>query len=234
MALDPVTGKLIGTGVGALVDIWNDEQERKYDKEQAQAKRDAVERARRQAAGDYSAMEQILTDFNTNRTKLADDDMVKQYLDIIKTYNPQVYEFGKFGDQYNKNVDDFLNPQAEKIAELAGLKTQAEMAGRGAAKGTGALAGIGYSRWEAADKLYREAQQALKDDRSQAYTEYSDYIKNMQNKLNQISENTLSKAKLLGGAVESETQAQSDYISDLLGIMGDKASTNVNATIGAF
>ena len=71
-------------------------------------------------------------------------------------------------------------------------------------------------------------------DRSQAYREYGDYITNMQNKLNTISQGQLNKANLLGGAISNEQQQQSDYMADLLGIMGDKASTNVNATIGAF
>ena len=56
----------------------------------------------------------------------------------------------------------------------------------------------------------------------------------MQNKLDTISQGQLDKTKLLGGAIQNEQTQQSDYMSDLLGLMQDKTSTNINATLGAF
>ena len=56
----------------------------------------------------------------------------------------------------------------------------------------------------------------------------------MQNKLNTLSNQQLTKINMLGGNVEKEEQAKSDYMSDLLGVMGDRAQSNINATIGAF
>ena len=93
---------------------------------------------------------------------------------------------------------------------------------------------MGYSRWNAASDLYKQAQNDLYRDRNQAYQEYSDYITNMQNKLNTLSNQQLKKIDMLGGNVEKEEQAKSDYMADLLGVMGDKAQSNINATIGAF
>jgi len=223
---------LLGDIIGAGVTLYEGEQNRDAQEELQRQKRAALEKALDQSNLSFEEMQNILQDYDRGRIRLADDSMVKQYKDLISNYQPEVYDFDKFS--YDKSVDDFMNPEAEKIAQLAGLQTQADLAGRGAAKGTGAMANMGYSRWKAAEDLYKDAQQAYNTDRSQAYREYGDYIDRMQKKLDTISQGQLQKAQLLGGAISNEQQAQSDYISDLLGIMGDKASTNVNATIGAF
>lgn len=227
-------GEIVGGFVNGAVNFINAQQQRELERELQAQKQHAVQGALAQSNAEYQKMMDLLNDYDTNRMRLADDNMVQQYKDIISKYEPQTYEFGKFSDEYNKSVEDFMNPMADKIANLAGLETQASQAGAGAAGGTGAMAGMGYSRWKAAEDLYKDAQAQMNADRSQAYREYGDYITNMQNKLNTISQGQLNKANLLGGAITNEQQQQSDYMADLLGIMGDKASTNVNATIGAF
>lgn len=225
-------GEIVGGFVNGAVNLINAQQQRDLERELQRQKQNAVHGALAQSNAEYQQMMNLLNNYNDNRISLADDNMVQQYKDLISNYQPEVYDFDKFS--YDKSVDDFMNPMADKIANLAGLETQASQAGQGAAGGTGAMAGMGYSRWKAAEDLYKDAQTQMNIDRNQAYNEYSDYITNMQNKLNTISQGQLNKASLLGGAISNEQQQQSDYMADLLGIMGDKASTNVNATIGAF
>ncbi len=225
-------GEIVGGFVNGAVNFINAQQQRDLERRMQEQKQRAVQNALAQSNTEYQRMMDYLNNYNDNRIRLADDSMVQQYKDLISNYQPEVYDFDKFS--YDKSVDDFMNPMADKIANLAGLETQAAQAGAGAAGGTGAMAGMGYSRWKAAEDLYKDAQAQMNADRSQAYNEYSDYITNMQNKLNTISQGQLNKASLLGGAITNEQQLQSDYMADLLGLMGDKASTNVNATIGAF
>ena len=225
-------GEIVGGFVNGAVNFINAQQQRDLERRMQEQKQRAVQNALAQSNTEYQRMMNLLNDYDANRMRLADDDMVQQYKDLISNYQPEVYDFDKFS--YDKSVDDFMNPMADKIANLAGLETQASQAAQGAAGGTGAMAGMGYSRWKAAEDLYKDAQAQMNIDRNQAYNEYSDYITNMQNKLNTISQGQLNKASLLGGAISNEQQQQSDYMADLLGIMGDKASTNVNATIGAF
>lgn len=227
----------VGAGAAAgvfdtLVNSWMNQQARDDERRQQEAKRRTVQNAAAQANVTFDQMQNILNSYNQGRMKLADDSMAQQYKDLMTSYEPQVYDFDKFS--YDKTVDDFMNPEAEKIAQLAGLETQAQMAGQGNAKGSGGLANMGYSRWKAAEDLYKDAQAQYNTDRSQTYKEYGDYITNMQKKLDTISQGQLQKIQMLGGAVTNEQQQQADYISDLLGIMGDKTSTNINAAMGAF
>lgn len=215
-----------------LVTSRMNQQAREDERKLREAKQRAVQNAIAQGNVTFEQMQNILNDYNSGRIRLADDSMVSQYKDLISNYQPQTYDFDKFS--YNKTADDYIDPNAQKIAELAGLETQASQAGQGAAGGTGAMAGMGYNRWKAAEQLYKDATQQYNQDRSQAYQEYGDYIDRMQKKLDTISQGQLNKISLLAGATQNEQQQQSDYIADLLGVMGDKAQMNIQGQSMAF
>ena len=232
MAFD--MGSAFGGFVNAAVNAINAAEERDEARRARQDRARAVEQGRQMAMHDYDTLEGLLSNYDQSRIRLADENTVKDLKQLMSSYDPQVYDFGKFEDSYTKTIDDFLNPEADKIANLAGLKTQADLASRGAAKGTGGLAGLGYSRWQAAEQLYKDAQQAMKDDRAQAYTEYGDYIDRMQKKLDTLNQGKLNKINMLSGAVTNEQTAQSDYMADLVALMSDKAKTNIEAGIGAY
>lgn len=230
MAFD--MGSAMSGFVNAAVSAINAAEERDEARRARDARARAVEQGRQMAMHDYDTLEHKLNEYNDSRIRLADDGMVNDLKTMMAGYEPEVYDFDKF--DYTKSIDDFMNPEAEKIANLAGLKTQADLASRGAAKGTGGLAGIGYSRWDAANQLYRDAQNAMQNDRSQAYREYGDYIDRMQEKLNTLNKGKLDKINLLSGAVQNEQTQQGDYMADLMSLMSDRASTNINAGLGAY
>lgn len=215
-----------------LITSWTNQQAREDEKRQREAKQRAIQNAIAQGNVTFDQIQGILNDYNSGRIRLADNDTVNELRTLMKDYQPQVYDFDKFS--YDKTVDDFIDPNAQKIAELAGLETQASQAGQGAAGGTGAMAGMGYNRWKAAEQLYKDAQQQYNADRSQAYQEYGDYIDRMQKKLDTISQGQLDKIKMLSGAVENEQGQQSDYISDIIGILGDKTQMNIQGQSMAF
>lgn len=230
MAFD--MGSAFGGFVNAAVNAINAAEERDEARRARQDRARAVEQGRQMAMHDYDTLEGMLSDYDQSRIRLADENTVNELKQLMSSYEPQAYDFDEFS--YGKTIDDFLNPEADKIANLAGLKTQADLASRGAAKGTGGLAGIGYSRWQAAEQLYKDAQQAMKDDRAQAYTEYGDYIDRMQKKLDTLNQGKINKINMLSGAVTNEQGAQSDYMADLVALMSDKAKTNIEAGIGAY
>lgn len=226
--------ELIGAGLGSLVGLYNADQERKYKREQDEKRGRYLQYANEQAQSQYDKMLDLMNQYNADRMQYATPEMQNEFMNLVNSYNPSdyVYDFDKFN--YDKSVDDFIDPNAQKISEMAGLQTQADATAGGAAGGTGALANMGYSRWQAASDLYKQAKQDLMNDRQQAYREYSDYIGNMQNKLNAMSTQQMGKINLLGGNIDKEQQLKSDYMSDLLGIMSDKATTQINTTMGAF
>lgn len=219
-------GGAVGGMAGAAMNYIQYQQQRKDERKREEARRKALAEAGMRADATYQQIEDMLRDANEGRYEWSTPEQKELYQQMVNEYGPDVYNFDKF--PYDKSVEDFLNPEAEKIAELAGLKKQAELAGMGAAKGSGADAVMGYSKWEAAEKLYNDAQKALQEDRGQAYQEYGDYIDRMQKKLDTMNQGTLNKISLLGGNIGKDEQAQSDMISDLISLMSDKASGQIN------
>jgi hypothetical protein len=202
------------------------QQQRNDEKNRENRRRQALEAAGAASDTEYQAMEDYLKEAQKGAYEWATPEQKQMYQDMINSYGPQTYDFNEF--QYGKSVDDFMNPEAEKIAELAGLKKQAELAGMGAGRGTAADSVMGYSKWDAAEKLYKDAQDALRDDRTHAYQEYGDYIDRMQRKLDTINQGNLNKIELLGGNISKAEDQRNDAIADLLAIMGDKAASKVN------
>lgn len=230
----------IVTGVAGIgTDIWKTkkaEQEaknqRKFEEEMARRKAEGIKSAGGQAVSTYNNIIQMIQDNEAGRANYVTPEMEKNYIEALQSYGPNAYDFDEFA--YDKSVEDFINPEASKIAEMAGLQTQADLAGQGAAKGSGALANMGYSRWKAAEDLYKDAQQQLLADRSQTYQEYGDYIDRMQKKLDTVNAEKLQQISVLGGAIGNEQQAKSDFMADLIAAMGDKGATQANIGVAAY
>ena len=227
-------GGVAGGMFNTAMNYIQNEKNRAEEKRAAQEKASRIGEAGAAAGATYQEIEDMIREAQAGQYEWATPKQKKLYQDLVTSYEPQTYEFGKFSDQYNKTVEDFLNPEAEKIAELAGLKKQAELAGMGAGRGTAADAVTGYSKWEAAEKLYKDAQDALRDDRSQAYQEYGDYIDRMQRKLDTLNQGTLNKINLLGGNISQQQQAELELLSDLIGVKQDKAQTEINTGVAAY
>ena len=204
------------------------QQQRNDEKNRENRRRQALAEAGAKADTTFQSMEDVLAEAQKGQYEWATPEQKELYQQMVNEYAPQTYEFGKFSDEYNKTAEDFLNPEAEKIAELAGLRKQGELAGMGAGRGTGADALIGYSKWQAAEDLWKDAQEQAYRDRSQAYQEYGDYIDRQQRKLDTINQGNLQKIQLLQGNIAASEQQKSDNLSDLLAIMGDKASGQIN------
>jgi hypothetical protein len=229
-----MVGDIVTGLVGGLTNLYTSEQERKAKRKEDAARRAAMAEANTYAQGQYDQMLGLMDNYNTSRMRYANPNTNQEFLSLVDSYEPTEYAYDFKPFEYTKTVDDFIDPNAQKISEMAGLTTQGNATMAGNAGGTGALANMGYSRWQAASDLYKQAQEQQLRDRAQSYSEYSDYIKNMQNKLNTLSTQQMNKINLLGGLVDKEQTAQTDYLADIMGIMGDKAQTNVNTTMGAF
>jgi len=74
---------------------------------------------------------------NSTSTNTSSDD-VDSYYDAIRNYDPNdyVYDFDEF--DYDKTVDDFYNPNKDKIIDAVAKTTQQTASGAGIGRGTGA------------------------------------------------------------------------------------------------
>lgn len=210
----------LGNAVNTGVDIW------KYldDRDRSSRARSRVAENQEDVDNQYGTMLADLENYYNNRGSLGSKADVNTYKNIIANYNPEDYvydDYGKFSDEYNKSVDDFVNPYYDQIIKSTADSLQHTAAGAGLGRGTGAALNIAQGVAEKEDELYNTALDQYNTDRSQAYTEYSDYIKNKQAQLNALNNATQTQATMYGNlandyydAMDAEQTAKMNLKSD--------------------
>ncbi len=210
----------IGQGINSGVDIW----EYLDDRDRTSRARSRVAESQEDVDNQYAGMLADLEQYYDDRGSLGSQEDVNKYKQIVSNYDPSDYvydDFGKFSDEYSKTVDDFVNPYYDQIIKGTSDALQHTAAGAGLGRGTGAALNIAQGVAEKEDELYKTALDAYNTDREQSYTEYSDYIKNMQSKLDSLNEATQTQATLYGNlandyysTMDAEQTAKTNLKSD--------------------
>lgn len=215
----------IGQGINTGVDIWQ------YldDRDRTSRARSRVADSQEDVDNQYAAMLADIEQYYNDRGSLGSAEDVNKYKQIIGSYNPSDYvydDFGKFSDEYGKTVDDFVNPYYDQIIKGTSDALQHTAAGAGLGRGTGAALNIAQGVAEKEDELYKTALDAYNTDRSQAYTEYNDYIKNMQSKLDSLNKATQTQATLYGNLASDYYDAMDAKQTALTNLKSDKIASD--------
>ena len=223
----------VAGGIGGIADIGFGIYDR-Y--KQAEAERERKRQARQiasQTASDYDKMLQLLEGYREGQEDITTPEARARYKQIVSGFNPEdyTYDFGefKFTDEEGKPItrEDYIAGNREQIMQDVADRLQHTASGAGLGRGTGASLNIGNGLTEKDEELLKMASEQFAQDRSQKYTEWSDYINKMQGKLDREREGTLQYANLAGGAIGADKQAESDYMADLLALLqGKSASVN--------
>lgn len=217
-------GALIGAGVGTLAGLFS-----AYEQERDSARKERLlEEIKQKFNMDQAQIERAMQEFYDNPENfLGTREDVEEYKAAVQAYNPNdfVYDFGEFN--YDKDVDDFVNPYYDKIIDATTQKVQHSAAGAGLGRGTGAANAIAQAVAEKNDELYKTALQEYNTNRSQSYSEWSGNIDRMQQKLNQLRAATDTKMNNLGGLAQDYTNTQKQRISDELAAMQNKSAGNL-------
>lgn len=139
---------------------------------------------------------------------------------------PDAFEFA-----YNKQVTDFLNPYYQDVIDKSNQAVTASAAGAALGRGTGAAEAISENTAREYDKLYNTALNQFNIDRSQAYTEFSDYIKNMNDRLNTAitaDQWKIGQQQNLTGQVMDQ---EASFAESMAGMAQDKANTKTQITL---
>lgn len=187
----------LGNAVNTGVDIWKTLD----DRHRTSRARKRVEKNQEDVDNQYATMLADLEEYYNNRGSLGSEADVNTYKNIIAKYKPEDYvydDYGKFSDEYNKSVDDFVNPYYDQIIKATTDQLQHTAAGAGLGRGTGAALNIAQGVAEKEDELYKTALDQYNTDREQAYNEYSDYIKNKQAQLDALNKATQTQMTMYG------------------------------------
>lgn len=188
--------------------------ERKYN--------ETVDEQAEKTASTYNQIEQMLTDYNNNRFKFATPAMQQKYIESMESFDPNnyVYNFGDFG--YNKSVDDFINPNRDKILADVGKGVQATAAGAGLGLSRGTVDNAIAAQMDKSEQLWKDAYDQYNRDKDFEYKKYSDDITNNQNRLNTLANLTKQQQQALAGSIGADQEADSKYWTDMITLLGDK------------
>lgn len=204
----------------------------RYKQQEAEeAAKERISQITGETASDYDKMLQMLEELHGKQTATATPEMVAEYSALLGGYDPTAYtadvEKFQFTDENGKPLsrEDFLAANREQILQSVSDRLQHTAAGAGLGRGTGAAMSIAEGVAEKDEELQRLANEQYLGERSQAYSEWSNYIDKMQRKLDAARSGTESKVALLGGAIGQQEQKESDYMADLLALLENKRST---------
>jgi len=211
-----------GSLAGSLITNYYNDQASKREQE---AREKAAGQLARQGALTDNEYQQIingLNDYYANRGSIGQAGDVDAYRQAIADYNPEDYAapVGEFS--FNKTKEDYLNPYYSRIIGDTANQIQHSAAGAGLGRGTGAALNIAKGTAEKSDELYRTALSEYNNERDFAYQQYSDAIRNNQNRLNALKSGTEYKLGLQGNLAQDYLNTQDQAYSDQLKAQQDR------------
>lgn len=221
---------LVAGGIAAaslVSNIMNSNADRKA-REDA---RKQLSQDKTQTTADYAQLMRDIDDYYDRRGGLGTKQDVKAYKDAIAGYDPNsfVYDLEDPRNQfnYNKSVNDFINPLRDQIVanEVEGVQHSA--AGAGLGRGSGAAQAIAEAVANKDEELYRLAQQDYRDDRDFAYRKYNDFTTAMQNNLDKLRAATDTKLTMQGNLANDYYSVMDSAQSDRLKARQDKLAADM-------
>lgn len=203
----------------------------------SEAAKDAKEEARKNAE-EYTKWAQNLinqvTAHNATINGYGSSQDVQNYKDAVsKTDYLDMYNkfWDKDGDgiaddpsefEYNKSVEDFLNPNRDKLVGEIAKKTQGMAAGAGMGRSYDGAMAVGRDIADKNEQLYANALTQYNGDREFAYKSWSDYLTQKRNQYNDLI-----------GAVQGNNNQLKDLADAYLKEQQDEFSNLINAQMAA-
>lgn len=201
------------------------------DREARKDARKLLSQDKTQTASEYTQMLRDIDDYYNRRGGLGTKQDVDNYRDAIAGYDPNsfVYDLNDPNNQfnYNKSVNDFINPLRDKIVQNEIEGVQHSAAGAGLGRGSGAAQAIAESVANKDEELYRLAQQDYRDDRDFAYRKYNDFTTAMQNNLDRLRAATDTKMTMQGNLANDYYSVMDSAQSDRLKARQDKLAADM-------
>lgn len=221
---------LVAGGIAAaslVSNIMNSNADRKA-REDA---RKQLSQDKTQTTSEYNQLLRDIDDYYNRRGGLGTKQDVDNYRDAIAGYDPNsfVYDLNDPRNQfnYNKSVNDFINPLRDKIVQNEIEGVQHSAAGAGLGRGSGAAQAIAESVANKDEELYRLAQQDYRDDRDFAYRKYNDFTTAMQNNLDRLRAATDTKMTMQGNLANDYYSVMDSAQSDRLKARQDKLAADM-------
>lgn len=223
----PGIGTAIGGAVGLLGGLLGNYEAAQNEKE----RREAIQKAAEQMNISYDSMQNLINDYYTNNQSIGTQQDIEQYRNLVDNYNPNdyVYNYEDFNNDYD--VNDYYAPNKDAIINKVTDQLQHTAAGQGIGRGTGAANQIATGIAEKNEDLYRDALNAMNQDRQFAYNIWNSKIQNAQNRLNALNQNTQNQLNMYGNLAQDYQNYNQNKMQTQLDLNQQKANNLMNLNL---
>lgn len=208
--------------VGGLFKAWGNSNSEKE-------KRKIVNQVAKEYNASADEIEQMFKNYWASNPTIGTQSDAETYANLVRNYDPKGILAGsepqKF--EYDKTIDDFVDPYKDEIVSAAEQSVQHSAAGAGLGRGTGAAKAIATKSAEVNGQLADKAFNRMQADRAQTYNEWNSYIQQMQNYVNNINANTQYQIAQMGNLAQDYEQGKRQEMEDYAQMAADRANTNV-------
>lgn len=191
-------GAVAGGAIGLAAGLFSAYEEAQDEKE----KRKILEQASKQLNTSTEDLQSLVDQWYIDNPSIGSQQDVSTYHNLIEDYDPNefVYDYEDFDNNYD--VNDYYAPNRDALIEKTGDAVQARAAGAGIGRGTGAANQIATAVADKNESLYKDALEAMNQDRTFAYNLWNSKIQQGQNRLNQLKSAKDTQLSLYGGLAE--------------------------------
>lgn len=222
-------GAVIGGGAGLLIgafNAWANEEDEKR-------KQEILENASKELNVSQQNLQRMFNDYYKENQSVGTQQDVEEYQNIVHNYDPNefVYDFKDFENNYD--VNDYYAPNKDAIIQKTADQLQHTAAGAGIGRGTGAANQIATGVAEKNESLYRDALNAMNQDRQFAYQIWNSNIQNQQNRLNQLKNVKDTQIAMYGNLANDFQDWNNNKMQQQMALEQQKANQNLQLTLAS-
>lgn len=233
-------GALAGGAIGLAAGLFGEYEAAENEKE----KRRILEQASKQLNASTEELQSLVNQWYKDNPSIGSQSDINDYQALIRGgtlsngtavegYDPNefVYDYEDFDNNYN--VDDYYAPNREALIEKTGDAVQARAAGAGIGRGTGAANQIATAVADKNEALYKDALEAMNQDRQFAYNLWNAKIQQGQNRLNQLKNAKDTQLSLYGGLAEDFQNWNKAQLQSQLDLDQQKMNNDLSLTLAS-
>lgn len=222
-------GAVAGGAIGLAAGLFSAYEEAQDEKE----RRRILEQASQQLNASTEELQSLVNQWYKDNPSIGSQQDVESYRNLVDTYDPNefVYNYEDFDDKYN--VDDYYAPNREALIEKTGDAVQARAAGAGIGRGTGAANQIATAVADKNEDLYKDALEAMNQDRQFAYNLWNAKIQQGQNRLNQLKNAKDTQLSLYGGLAEDFQNWNKSKLQQQIDLDQQKMNNQLSLTLAS-
>ena len=222
-------GALAGAAVGLIGGVIGEYEAAQSERE----RRRIIEEAAQQYGTSVAEMQQMVNNFYSENTPVGREADLTKYRELVDNYDPNefVYDYEDFDNNYN--VDDYYAKNKDAIIDKVSDQLQHTAAGAGIGRGTGAANQIATGVAEKNEDLYKDAVNAMNQDRQFAYNLWNAKIQQGQNRLNQLQNAYNTQIGMYGNLAEDYQQWQQNKLQQSLDLQNNAATNKMQLTLAS-